>query len=63
MFFLVFVLFGFAELKVLDCFYFPTVSETAPLSSNWHLSAKNTSKNDIKKKKTAKVKKGNGFPL
>ena len=40
MFFLVFVLFGFAELKVLDCFYFPLVSETAPLSSNMHLSAR-----------------------
>ena len=43
MFFLVFVLFTsrWSVRKVLDCFYFPSVSETASLSSNWHLSAKN----------------------
>ncbi len=42
MFFLVFVLFTsrWSVRKVLDCFYFPSVSETASLSSNMHLSAK-----------------------
>ena len=42
MFFLVFVLFTsrWSMRKVLDCFYFPSVSETASLSSNMHLSAK-----------------------
>ncbi len=42
MFFLVFVLFTsrWSVRKVLDCFYFPSVSENASLSSNRHHSAK-----------------------